>query len=95
LPKEPLVKLFLCHPERSEGSQPSENTRFFAPLRMTMVVKKEFCKSLKGFFRFGKPYNPPCPPLKKGGNCKKLLLKSPFEKGGFDNLQTEGIYGKR
>ena len=46
----------------------------------------------------GKPYNPPCPPLKKGGNYKELLLKSPFEKGGFrgfENLQTEGIYGKR
>jgi len=38
LPFEPLAKLFLCHPERSEGSQPSANTRFFAPLRMTMVV---------------------------------------------------------
>jgi hypothetical protein len=24
-----------------------------------------------------------------------MLLKSPFEKGGFKNLQTEGIYGKR
>jgi hypothetical protein len=43
----------------------------------------------------GKPYNPPCPPLKKGGNYKELLLKSPFEKGGFKNLQSEGIYGKR
>jgi hypothetical protein len=46
---EPLAKLFSCHPERSEGSQPSENTRFFAPLRMTIVVNKEFCKSLNGF----------------------------------------------
>jgi hypothetical protein len=24
-----------------------------------------------------------------------LLTKSPFEKGGFKNLQTEEIYGKR
>jgi hypothetical protein len=44
---EPLAKLFLCHPERSEGSQPPENTRFFVPLRMTMVVNKQFCQSLQ------------------------------------------------
>jgi hypothetical protein len=25
----------------------------------------------------------------------ELLLKSPFEKGGFRNLQSEGIYGNR
>jgi hypothetical protein len=43
---EALAKLFLCHPERSEGSQPFENTRFFAQLRMTTVVNKEFCKGL-------------------------------------------------
>jgi hypothetical protein len=29
------------------------------------------------------------------GNYKELLLKYQFEKGGFKNLQTEGIYGKR
>jgi hypothetical protein len=39
---EPLAKLFFCHPERSEGSQPPENARFFAPLRMTIVVNEEF-----------------------------------------------------
>ncbi len=49
----------------------------------------------KSFFRYGKSDNPPYPPLKKGWNYKELLLKSPFEKGGFRNLQTEGIYGKR
>ena len=49
----------------------------------------------KSFFRYEKPYNPPCPSLKKGGNYKKLLVKSPFEKGGFKNLQVEGIYSKR
>ena len=38
------------------------------------------------FFRYGKPHNPPCPSLKKGGNYKKLLLKSPFEKGGFRGI---------
>ena len=43
-----------------------------------MMVNKEFCKRLKSFFRSGRPHNPPCPPLKKGGNCKELLLKSPF-----------------
>ena len=37
----------------------------------------------KSFFRYGRPYNPPRPPLKKGGKFKELLLKSPFEKGGF------------
>jgi hypothetical protein len=52
----------------------------------------------KSFFRYGKPDNPPCPPLKKGKNYKELLLKSPFLKGdlgGFENLQQKGIYGKR
>jgi hypothetical protein len=39
------------------------------------------------FFRYGKPYNPPAPLQKSGGNYKKLLLKSPFGKGGF-----RGIY---
>jgi hypothetical protein len=37
----------------------------------------------KSFFRYGKPYNPPCPPFNKGGNYKELLLKSPFDKEGF------------
>jgi hypothetical protein len=41
-----LQKSHFCHPERSEGSQPSENTRIFATLRMTMVVHGEFCKKL-------------------------------------------------
>jgi hypothetical protein len=40
----------------------------------------------KSFFRSGKPYNPPCPPLKKGGNYKELQGKSPFEKGGFRGI---------
>ena len=48
-----------------------------------MVVKKEFCKSLRSFCHYGKPSNPPYPPLKKWGNYKELLLKSPFEKGGL------------
>jgi hypothetical protein len=39
----------------------------------------------KSFFQYGNPYNPPCPPLKKG-NYKELLLKSPFEKGGFRGI---------
>jgi hypothetical protein len=40
----------------------------------------------KSFFRYGKPYNPPWPPVKKRGNCKELLLKSPFEEGGFRGI---------
>jgi hypothetical protein len=32
---KPFQNPFSCHPERSEGSQPVKNTRFFAPLRMT------------------------------------------------------------
>ena len=32
---KPFQNLFFCHPERSEGSQRIENTRFFASLRMT------------------------------------------------------------
>jgi hypothetical protein len=40
------------------------------------------------FFHYGRPYNPPCPPLKKGGNYKEILLKSPFDKGGQGDLRT-------
>jgi hypothetical protein len=40
----------------------------------------------KSFFRYGKPYNPPYPPLEKGRNYKELLLKSPFEKGGVRRI---------
>jgi hypothetical protein len=39
----------------------------------------------------------PPAPLKKGGNYKEKLIKSPFDQGGlgeFKNLQAEGIYGK-
>jgi hypothetical protein len=35
-----------CHPERSEGSQPCKNTRFFAVLRMTTSHNTEFYKRL-------------------------------------------------
>src|SRR4030043_388899 len=35
-----------CHPEQSEGSQPTENTRFFASLRMTNSKLWEFLNSL-------------------------------------------------
>jgi hypothetical protein len=41
-------KRYICHPERSEGSQLAENKRFFAALRMTMFVNGEFCKTLRG-----------------------------------------------
>jgi hypothetical protein len=37
----------------------------------------------KSCFLDGKPENHPYPPLKKGGNYKELLVKSPFEKEGF------------
>jgi hypothetical protein len=37
-----LQKWFICHPERSEGSQIYENTRFFAALRMTFKGKPYF-----------------------------------------------------
>jgi hypothetical protein len=37
-------------------------------------------------FGYGMPYNPPCPPLRKRGNYKDLLLKSPFEKWGFRGI---------
>jgi hypothetical protein len=43
----------------------------------------------------GKLYNPPYPPLRRGGNYKELLVKSPFEKGGFKNLHVKRIYGNR
>jgi hypothetical protein len=38
---------------------------------------------------------PTAPPLRKWGNYKELLVKSPFGKGGFKDLQVAGIYGKR
>ena len=44
--KRLLQKCWYCHPERSEGSQPLINTRFFASLRMTILGKGEFCKRL-------------------------------------------------
>ncbi len=50
------------------------------------MVSIEIIAIAKSFFRSGKPCNPPCPPLKKGGNCKELLSKSPFEKGGFRGI---------
>jgi hypothetical protein len=53
--------------------------KFIAPLPVTIAIAKSF-------FRSGNPYNPPCPPLKKGGNYKELQEKSPFEKGGFRGI---------
>jgi hypothetical protein len=35
LPLKAISKSGFCHPERREGSQPFENTRLFASLRMT------------------------------------------------------------
>ena len=29
---------------------------------------------------------PPLPPFKTGGNCKELLLKSPFDQEGFRGI---------
>ena len=46
--KSLLQKSFFCHPERREGSQSSAITGFSATLRMTIVVKGEFCKRLCG-----------------------------------------------
>jgi hypothetical protein len=45
---KPFQNRFFCHPERSEGSQRVENTRFFAPLRMTISSEAGFeiaCKN--------------------------------------------------
>jgi hypothetical protein len=38
------------------------------------------------FFCYEKPDSPLCPPLKKGGNYKELLLKSPIDKGGLRGI---------
>jgi hypothetical protein len=38
------------------------------------------------FCDYGKPSNPPEPPLRNLGNYKRLLLKSSFEKGGFRGI---------
>ena len=35
------------------------------------------------FFPLAESFKSPPPPFRKGGNYKELLLKSPFEKGGF------------
>jgi hypothetical protein len=43
----------------------------------------------KSFFLFltgAKIANPPYPPFFKGGNLMELLVKSPFEKGGFRGI---------
>ena len=40
----------------------------------------------KSFFHSGNPYNPPYPPLKKGGNYEELQEKSPFDQGGFRGI---------
>jgi hypothetical protein len=38
------------------------------------------------FFPLAESFKSPLPPFRKGGNCKELLLKSPFEKGGFRGI---------
>ena len=48
--------------------------------------QRDFCKRLKSNFRWRHHSNPPYPPLSKGGNYEKLLVKSPFEKGGFRGI---------
>ena len=40
------------------------------------------------------PKSPLNSPFSKGGDLAELLWRSPFEKGGFKNRQTERIYGK-
>jgi hypothetical protein len=35
-----IYEVFRCHPERSEGSDVFEKTRFFASLRLTIKVKR-------------------------------------------------------
>jgi hypothetical protein len=50
------------------------------------------------FFPIPNILKSPLPPFKKGGIFRKLLLKSPFDNGGFRgiyNLQLERIYGNR
>jgi hypothetical protein len=39
---KPFQNQFFGHPERHEGSQRVENTRFFAPLRMTIPYAGRF-----------------------------------------------------
>jgi hypothetical protein len=41
-----LQGLFFCHPERNEGSQVIENSRFFASLRMTTYKSLGFGSGL-------------------------------------------------
>jgi hypothetical protein len=50
------------------------------------MTKNEFCQRLKSFFRSVYPDNPLCPSWKNWLNEKKLLEKSPFEKGGFRGI---------
>jgi hypothetical protein len=48
--------------------------------------KMNFASTSKVFFDPGDPQIPPNPPVIKGGNYRELLLKSPFEKGGFRGI---------
>jgi hypothetical protein len=66
--------------------------------RAATVPPDKFIAIAKSLFRIGKPYNPPCPPLKRGETTRNCWKSPPLTKGdlgGFKNLQTEGIYGKR
>jgi hypothetical protein len=49
IPKSYFKTDLSCHPERSEGSQHLENTRFFATLRMTFFVKVDFEMASRNF----------------------------------------------
>lgn len=77
---EPLAKLFLCHPERSEESQPYENTRFFVQPSITGAANKEFCKSLQGIYFQGTHFRKERFSLGRGDFkdqvCDNMMLKS-------------------
>jgi hypothetical protein len=59
---------YFCHPERREGSQLPENTRFFAALRMT----NQLYSQLK-VFSYPLSTSPSPPDGGRGDKRKKLL----------------------
>jgi hypothetical protein len=87
LRKNPVAKfkIFRQQPNNTSAGY-GKTSRFPKGEAEPGEVGGAFIVIAKSFFRYGKPYNPPCPPLKKWMNYRELLLKSPFEKGGLRGI---------
>jgi hypothetical protein len=78
-----LRKIMFFHPEHSEGSRIFKMLRSFTSFMLT--EKDSFSRASKVRSAMGSLIIP-LPPFDKGGNYTELLLKSPFEKGGFRGI---------